>query len=134
MSNLATVQNIYAAFGRGDIPAILDTLDDNIDWEYAYQNIPASVPWLQPRTGKAGVGAFFGTLSGMDFHQFVPKAFLEGPDMVVAIIAVEVTVKATGKRIVDPDEVHIWHFDPAGKVARFRHCVDTYQHVMACTG
>jgi ketosteroid isomerase-like protein len=31
--NIATVQEIYAAFGRGDIPAILDRLAEDIDWE-----------------------------------------------------------------------------------------------------
>jgi hypothetical protein len=29
MSNLATVQGIYEAFGRGDIPAILDAVADD---------------------------------------------------------------------------------------------------------
>lgn len=56
---------------------------------------------------------------------------LEGPDLVVALIDLEATVKETGKRIVERDEVHIWHFDEAGKVVRFRHCVDIYQHAMA---
>ena len=33
MSNVETVKEIYAAFGRGDIRAILDTLDDNVEWD-----------------------------------------------------------------------------------------------------
>ena len=33
VSNLATVRGIYAAFGRGDIPAILDALAEDVEWE-----------------------------------------------------------------------------------------------------
>ena len=33
MSNLATVQSIYEAFGKGDVPSILDTLADDVEWE-----------------------------------------------------------------------------------------------------
>jgi ketosteroid isomerase-like protein len=32
MSNVATVQSIYEAFGRGDIPAILDRISDDVIW------------------------------------------------------------------------------------------------------
>ncbi|MEX0682231.1 MAG: hypothetical protein WD904_06080 [Dehalococcoidia bacterium] len=30
MSNVDTVKAMYEAFGRGDIPAILEKLDDNV--------------------------------------------------------------------------------------------------------
>lgn len=53
MSNKQTVQNIYAAFGKGDMPAILDQLTDDIDWEYGYRRAPNPVPWLQPKENKA---------------------------------------------------------------------------------
>jgi ketosteroid isomerase-like protein len=33
LSNTHTVQQIYEAFGRGDVPGILDKLDDSIEWE-----------------------------------------------------------------------------------------------------
>lgn len=134
MSNLKVAQDIYAAFGRGDIPAILDKLADDVDWEYAYRVAPNPVPWLQPREDKAGVGKFFESLGALEFHRFTPKVSLEGPGLVVALIDLEATVKETGKSIVETDEVHIWHFNEAGKVIRFRHCADTYQHVMAYKG
>ena len=34
MSNIETVKSIYEAFGRGDVPAILDKLADDVDWDY----------------------------------------------------------------------------------------------------
>jgi hypothetical protein len=52
--------------------------------------------------------------------------------MVVVLIDVELTVKATGTRIVEEDEVHIWYFDAQRRVTRFGHRVDTHQHWLAC--
>ena len=48
-SNIQTVQSIYAAFGRGDIPAILSDLAVGVEWEYGI--LDAGVPWLQTRGG-----------------------------------------------------------------------------------
>jgi hypothetical protein len=31
-NNIATVHGIYEAFGKGDVPAILDQLTDDVDW------------------------------------------------------------------------------------------------------
>src|SRR5262245_1914869 len=33
MTPLETVQTIYAAFGRGDVPAIIDLVSDDVEWE-----------------------------------------------------------------------------------------------------
>lgn len=30
---VASVQSVYAAFGRGDIPGVLQLLDPNIEWD-----------------------------------------------------------------------------------------------------
>jgi uncharacterized protein len=131
MSKSDVVREIYTAFSRGDVSAILDKLADDVDWEYAYRQSPNPVPWLQPRKGKAGAGAFLESLGALEFHSFTPRNLLEGPDFVVALIGLDATVKATGKRIVEDDEVHIWYLNSAGKVVKFRHCADTYQHAVA---
>ena len=34
MAQVDTAQQIYQAFGRGDVPAILERLADNVEWEY----------------------------------------------------------------------------------------------------
>ena len=132
MSHVQTVREMYAAFGRGDVPAILAHLADNVEWEYA--GASTDVPWLQPRRGRAQVAEFFQALTLMDIHQFQPKALLEGDGLVVALFALEATVKATGRRIVEDDEVHIWYFGADGKVTRFRHRVDSYQQWAAYAG
>ena len=57
MSNVETVRQIYAALGRGDIPAILERLSDSVEWEYGVNS--TNVPWLQPGRSQAYVGEFF---------------------------------------------------------------------------
>jgi uncharacterized protein len=132
LSNLTTVQEIYAAFGKGDVPAILDRLTDSVEWEYGAGT--TEIPWLKERHGRAGAAEFFASLSVLDIHKFLPKTFLEGPDLVVVLLELEASVKSTGKRIVEEDEVHIWYFDDKYRVTRFRHRVDTQQHLAAYRG
>jgi ketosteroid isomerase-like protein len=131
--NLETVKAIYAAFGRGDIPAILDTLADNVAWESWADNSAAraGVPWLQPRSGKAGAAEFFGLIgSTLVVKEFRVLALMDGGDQVAAEIVVECDVSPSGGHYRD-EEMHLWTFDAAGKVSRLRHYVDTAKHIGA---
>lgn len=131
MGHIPGIQDIYAAFGRGDVAAILERLADSVEWEYGIAS--TDVPWLQPRRGREAVGGFFAALgSALEIHRFETKTFLESGNVVVALCDFEATVKATGRRIDEQDEVHIWHFDAAGQVSRFRHRADTHQQWLAC--
>jgi ketosteroid isomerase-like protein len=130
MTQIETIQQIYAAFQRGDIPAILDCLAEDVEWEYSIK--PLGVPWLESRRGRAEVPQFFASLAGFDLHRFQPKTFLESGNVVVVLIDVDLTVKSTGRRIVEEDEVHVWYMDAHGRVTRFGHKVDTHQHWIAC--
>ena len=132
MSNIPTVQSIYAAFGQGDIPAILGHLAEDIEWEYSIAD--AGVPWLQPRKGRAAVPKFFESLDALDFQKFQPKTLLESGNVVVALIDLAVVVKATGRPIVEEDDVHIWQFDSQGRVTKFCHRLDTHRHWLALRG
>jgi ketosteroid isomerase-like protein len=132
MSNLATIQGLYAAFRGGDIPAILAALAEDVEWEYGVTS--TDVPWLQPRRGRNAVVGFFQSLDAVDFHRLEATTFLESGPVVVVLLQVEATVKATGRRVSEADEVHIWHFDAAGQIARFRHRADTHQQFLAVHG
>lgn len=130
MTPVETVQSIYAAFGRGDIPAILACLADDVQWEY--DTAPNPVPWLQPLQGRDQVPRFFETLQAqVEFHHFEPKRCLSDGRLVVGLVDLDATVRATGRRIQEIDEVHLFHFDAHGKVARFRHRADTWLHASA---
>jgi hypothetical protein len=95
---------------------------------------PHEVPWLQPRRGRQEAGKFFESLAAIEIHNFVPKAILEGENVVVALVDITFTVKKNGKKVVEQDAPHVWRFNDAGKVVRFRHCADTNQHVQAYRG
>lgn len=130
-SNIESVQAIYQAFGRGDVAAILAALSDDVEWEH--DSTDHGVPWLKPRRGRAAVGGFFQDLSGIVIERFEPRSFLASADQVATVIAVDIVVKETGRRIRDL-ELHLWTFAADGKVARFRHVLDTHQHVQAYRG
>jgi uncharacterized protein len=131
MSHVATVQAIYEAFGRGDIPAILERMAENVVWEQGDEGGGHGVPWLAPRRGRAGVQAFFEALAPLEFTQFVPKELFGAGDTVVALLDVAARVKGSDRGYKEIDEVHIFRFDAAGRVVGFRHRVDTVQHVAA---
>jgi ketosteroid isomerase-like protein len=131
VSHIATVQEIYAAFGRGDIPAILDRLAEDVDWEAAGNSAQdEGVPWLLRRTGRSGAGEFFATLEAFEFRRFEPLSFLEGTGQVAAVIGIELAVRASGY-VIEDEEVHLWTFDDSGLVSAFRHVVDTAKHIEA---
>lgn len=121
MSNVPTVQAIYEAFGRGDVAAILDRLDDAVEWETA---VPvAEVPWLRARRGKAEVVGFFEALAPLTITRFEPQTVFDGGDQVFVLIAFEARVG--DKAYTFPHNGHLWRFNAAGKVIRYDHVTDT---------
>ncbi|MEZ4265680.1 MAG: nuclear transport factor 2 family protein [Myxococcota bacterium] len=126
MSNVETVAKIYEAFGSGDIPAIIERLHPDVDWDYGHQ--VDSVPWIQHRRGREGVLAFFQSLAGMEFHRFEVVDLLASETRVAAVIQIDITWKPTGRRATDL-ELHLWQFDDAGRAVSFRHVLDTHAHM-----
>jgi ketosteroid isomerase-like protein len=130
MSLRDKVQDIYGAFGRGDVPAILAHLAPDVQWEYGI--VSTDVPWLKPRRGQAEVAGFFQeSAAATTYEHFQTKAILEGDHLVVALIDAGYVVNATGKTVVEEDAVNIWYFNDAGLVTKFRHRVDTHQQWLA---
>jgi uncharacterized protein len=133
MSNhIATVQNIYDAFGQGNIPAIIDQLSDQVQWEQWEDNSAqrSGVPWMLARRGKEGAREFFQALGNLRFTDFQVLSLMGNENQVAAEIAVGADVPAAGSHIRD-EEIHLWTFDEQGKVVRFRHYCDTAKHIAA---
>ena len=125
MSNVDTVKEIYAAFGRGDVPAILDHLDQNVEWETTTE-VPG-VPWLAPQHGKANVPGFFESLAPLQITRFEPRTFFAADgDKVFVIIHFE--ADHNGKHYTIPNNGHLWEFGADGKVVRYDHITDTATH------
>jgi ketosteroid isomerase-like protein len=132
MSNIDTVKQMYEAFGRGDIPAIISKLDADVVWD---AEIPTpGVPWLQPRRGAANIPAFFESLAPLSFQRFDPHTFFEDGNKVFALIAMDATHIASGKQYHFPNEGHLWFFNDAGKVIKLQHVTDTALHQRAAHG
>lgn len=132
MGNPQTVEAIYQAFGRGDVPAILERMADGVEWEQWEQSNAgqdAGVPWLVRRSGPSGVGEFLEAVAAnLEFHSFEPRNLLEGGNQVAATIRIDATAIQTGERFQD-EEIHLWTFDDAGKVVGMRHYVDSAKHI-----
>ena len=124
----AIVQSIYAAFARGDIVALLAQLRDDVDWHVNVDlSAPgaAAIPLFAPRRGPAQVGQFFTDLGrSLEIHAFTPRAFLSGGLEVAANVALDCTVRSTGRRLA-METMHYWTLDSDGRVARFVDFFDT---------
>ena len=109
MGNMRTVQEMYAVFGRGDVPSILSRLGESVEREY--DPCRRLSPGCSGGGGETTAASFFARLAAIELHRFTPKEFLEGDDTVVVLLDVEFTVRATAKRCSEEDEIHVWRFD-----------------------
>jgi hypothetical protein len=129
-NNLTIVQQIYAAFGRGDVAAILQALGDDVKWEEGGRDY--GIPWLRPGRGKEHAARFFRTVADtFDIKSFEPKQFFAAGDDVVVHCRIRATIRPTGQPLADDWEMHVWTLGHDGKVMAFRHVVDTAQHLEA---
>jgi uncharacterized protein len=125
--NIQTIQGIYAAFGRGDVPAILATLSPEVSWEFGTPD--HGIPWILPGTGPQAVARFFGALqANLSFRSFEVLSVMGEGDWVVGLVRLEAQVIATGATLREECEAHIWRFDAQGRVAAMRHAADTHSH------
>lgn len=132
-NNLSTVQQIYACFGQGDIPGIIEHLAHDVLWEKWADNLAqkAGVPWLKEQHGKEGAMAFFQCIGSMlVIKDFQVLNLMEGGNQVAVEFIIEADVPGTGGHFRD-EEMHLWTFNGAGKVTRLRHYADTHKHMKA---
>ena len=132
MNHVDTTRQIIHSFLQGDIPAILERLAPDVEWEYGA--ISTDVPWYQARRGRAGAQAFFENLAAVEFLTFEPKAVLGDGELVVVVIDSDYRVRATDGVIRYTDVALVFRFDAAGRVAKFKHSVDTHQAWLAYHG
>lgn len=105
--NVARVVKIYEAFGRGDIPFIIDQLTDDVRWTTHFDPV---VPWSGNYQDKAAVPRFFAAIAGAgDVTAFSPREFVAQGDTVVSTGEFGIKVKATGKTSLTR-WVFIWKF------------------------
>jgi uncharacterized protein len=118
--SVEVVRGIYEAFGRGDVPAVLGAMADDIEWHEA-----EGMPYGGVYHGAEAVAQnVFGPLT-QDIPNFActPEEFIASGDAVAAVVRYTGTGKDTGKQL-DIPVVHVWNVRD-GKIAQFRQFADT---------
>jgi ketosteroid isomerase-like protein len=119
--NVQVVSEAYAAFVRGDIPAILNMLAPEIDWHVPG---PAEAPYAGRRRTRHDVGRFFSEVARtVEFSAFEPQEFIAQEDRVIALGHYEGRVRATGKTF-SAEWAMTWRLRD-GKAVAFREYTDT---------
>ncbi|MBI3803214.1 MAG: nuclear transport factor 2 family protein [Nitrospirae bacterium] len=125
--NIEVVQKMYAAFGKGDIPTIINSLTEEVDWQMIG---PKEIPHAGPHRGRDQVAAFFEKVAtGSDIQQFEPREYVAQGDKVVALGYYKGKAKATGK-MYETEWAMVFTVRN-GKVARFREYSDSANLVAA---
>src|ERR1700730_15634066 len=120
--NIKTIQETYDAFGRGDIPFILDIVTDDVDW--AADTASNAAPWYGIRHGREGVASFFKEFgSTMEVEEFTPISIAANNTDVHAVVRFRGKRTANGKQ-VSMNLHHFFQFRD-GKISYYRGSEDT---------
>ena len=133
MSNEQTVRDVYAAFQRQDVPAILALVADNVDWRND-RVASSECPWNGNFSGKVNLPGFFKAVGEhLDLSVFDLTAIAASGSCVAAYLRIEGRVRRTG-RTLQNDAVHFWTFNDRGQIASYRHFNDTAAELAAWRG
>ena len=118
------VQALYAAFGRGDIPAVLSGLTPDVHWTEA-EGGPYGGVYIGPEAVLENVFMKLG--AEWDDFTAEPSEFVFEGETVIALGEYSATYKATGKSFKAP-YAHVWKMRD-GKAASFHQYTDTAVHI-----
>ncbi len=121
---IKTITQVYEAFGRGDVAAILDAVADDVDW--ASETTSTAAPWYGVRHGKDGVAEFFAAFgSTMEVEEFTPVSLAANDTDVLTVIRFRAKSRKTGKTAA-MDLHHFFTFRD-GKIVYYRGTEDSAQ-------
>jgi ketosteroid isomerase-like protein len=93
--NVETIEELYGAFGRGDVASILERLTEDVLWT---THLDAIVPWSGDFSGKGEVSRFFDAIfQSVDVEAFEPKEWVAEGETVVSLGEFACRVRETGK-------------------------------------
>lgn len=120
-TSAALVKQAYDAFGRKDIPAILELVADEVDWEFVCS---PTLPYAGRRRNKKGVEEFFVAIpQADDMHAFEPREFIEAGEHVTVLGWERSTALDTGKQF-ESEWAHVFTVRN-GKITRYRGFINT---------
>jgi ketosteroid isomerase-like protein len=128
--NTEIVKGIYEAFGRGDIPAILSSLADDVEWMVAGRE--DGIPYAGTYRGRDGVGQFFTVLAeNIEYSVFEALEFIAQGARVAVFGHYQGKVRPSGNS-VETEWAMSWTLQD-GKATNFRAYDDTAAVVAAFT-
>ena len=133
--NAAVIGGMYEAFGRGDIPAIVDLMADDVRWEQwdvSHAGQDGGLPLREERSGKDGVLAFFGEVGRHTIHAFEVRDMMASDRQVTVDVRIDVELPNGGR--YEDEELHLYTLNDAGRIVRMRHYIDSAKHLAAFQG
>jgi ketosteroid isomerase-like protein len=119
---IAVVQDVYEAFGRGDVPTILSHLTEDVDWASEARGTVA--PWHGVHSGREAVPNFFQKLGeSVEVTEFTPVSFAANETDVMVVVRFGLTARATGK--TGTMDLHHWWRFRGDKIYFYRGTEDT---------
>lgn len=104
MTPREVTEEVFTAFGEGDVDRIMRSLHDRVRIEFYG---PETIPYAGYYNGLIECRSFFETvLASVDIHQFDPEEFICEGDKVVVTGHLNLTARSTG-RTIDSDFVHV---------------------------
>lgn len=122
--SVEVIRGVYDSFGKGDVPAVLGQMDQQIEWNEAENFIYADRnPYLGPQAILEGVFMRLGS----EWLGFTvnPEEWLDAGNHVVVLGTYGGKHKETGKE-VRAQFAHVWGVR-GGRVVRFQQYTDTKQ-------
>jgi uncharacterized protein len=119
-TNKEIIENAYASFASGDVPAALSAMAEDIYWTEA-EGFPLAGSYVGPQAVLEGVFMRLGEI-GDDFA-VLPEQFVADGDTVVALGTYEWKHKSSGEPAV-VKMAHVWTME-GGKAVAFQQHVDT---------
>lgn len=122
-SNIEIVNAVLDAFGRGDIPALLNMCTENV--EVMFMGDPYILPFAGEWKGKNRVTDYFRVIGEtVDVLKWQPEKVVASGNSVAAFYATDLRVKASGKTAVNNRMVLHFTVDDA-KVTGWQVYADT---------
>ena len=119
-TNKEIVENAYASFATGDVPAALGAMADDIQWTEA-DGFPLAGTYVGPQAVLEGVFMRLGEIG--DDYAVVPEQFVADGDTVVMLGHYAWKHKSSGEPAV-VKMAHVLTLD-GGKIVTFQQHVDT---------
>ena len=123
MNNVEHMSNLYAAFGRGEMPTVLGAMHPEIEWREAEGNpyMPSGEPFVGP--DQVLNKLFLRLNDEWEDFEVKPETYHDAGDTLVVEGRYSGVYKETGKK-QDSPFCHVWTYDD-GKISKFQQYTNT---------